>query len=211
MILAAKRKKLCAFLVVAVVVLICAAVVIVQMNKLPPRVSAQSDYPVLSTPAQADFITVDLKSLTTEADLVFVGTVKKVSGAEEHQYTPKKGTADYEIWHKSGISVVHYQTKTITLEINEIYKGKEIHKEIKMVIGPAMIDCSPDFKTGQKMIFFLTHNSVDNNYDELGINQCFYYIASDSRVYPAAVFKENKDTSGMALRDFKAKVKSYVR
>ena len=210
MILAVKRKKLCAFLIVAAVVLICSAAVIIQMNKLPPRVSAQSDYPVLSTPAQAEFITAGLDRLTADSDFIMVGTVKK-SYFEIQKYTPEKGTPEAAIDSKNGVTVEEHKVESVMVEVNEIYKGKVASKEIKMVVGAVMLDCSPDFKPGQKMVFFLTYNPDLKEYNELGANQGYYYIASDSRVYPAAVFKENKDTSGMALRDFKAKVKSYVR
>ncbi len=171
--------------------------------------SSQSDYPTLPLPKFADTIDLSLSDQVINSNLIVDATVANVLPEETRKYNPQAGTAEAKIYEKQGINESEYTLRPIEITINETLKGTNNSKTITMYIMPFGLDCSPNFKKGDHMIFMLRKNG-DGGYNSVSLQDSYYYIAADNKVYPALVTDLTKTQSGKNLNDFKNDIKSLA-
>ena len=200
------------------VVIACATIIILGAAILlgifllhrPIKTSSQSDYPTLPAPALADEAETSLSDQVSDSDLIVDATVVKVLPDETRIFKPQRGTAEVQLYAEQGISGSPLQLRPVELKINRVLKGGSGEKNITMYILPMGLDCSPDFKTGDRLVFMLRKYIV-GGYSPAELQSGFYHIAADNRVYPAVVNNLLKDQSGRSLSDFENDIRSLAR
>lgn len=169
--------------------------------------SCQSDYPKLPDSTLLS-VSSSLEDQIKTSALVVDATVKEVLPDETRTYTPESGTGVAILYSENDMSGSEYTVKPVILQINDTLKGKSADKEIKMYLTPAELSCSPDFKSGDRLMFMLT--KYQEGFTSTTIQDAYYYIAADEKVYPAELTDKLKEYSGMGLQKFKQKIKSLV-
>lgn len=167
--------------------------------------SSQSDYPPLTYPALVDYLPVDINELVTGASLIIDATVIQVMPYQKITYTPKD-PGESEIYEKRGITSTQFNVRPIELQLNEAIKGSVSGDKIQMYLTPSQIDGSPNFKSGDRMIFMLCPY-VLGGYVPSTVQESYFYIAADQKVYPALFNNETKRFSGENLNDFINEIK----
>lgn len=196
---------------------ICASVVIVGIASLLiahslTRASAQSDYPKLSAPASISFAGSPDTTLTQQVSnskLVVDATVVKVLPDETRVFTPEKGSGEAKIYKKKGISSSTYTVRPVELKINDTLKGSSKSDTITMYLTPVEMDSSPDFKTYKHLVFMLS-DYISGGYTPTTLQDGYYYISDDNKVYPAVNSNKLKTYSGVTVDDFKRDIKNII-
>jgi len=171
--------------------------------------SHQSDYPTLPPPALISEVPLGLSDLVRESSLIVDATVSRVLQDEELEFVPKKGSTDEKLSKKAGMTKDKFTVRPIELRINETLKGhaEEEGKKIMMYITPVALEISPKFKEGDRLVFMLNPYSR-GGYTAVALQDGYYYIAEDERIYPANLTQQLKKESGKTLKDFKKEIKS---
>ena len=121
-------------------------------------------------------------------------------GSPEEAINDKSGTGDDSSTFPLG---------AIRLKVNDVLLGS-VGDEVIMYISPFAIDAAPDFKPGDRLMFFLFKN-VSGKYFSASFQDAYYYVSKDSRVYPAVVTDQLKQYSGKGLGPFKSSVNAIKR
>ncbi len=168
------------------------------------RSSNQSDYPILPPCSAGISVLSTLSDQVKESDLVVDATVVSILPDETHTYSPESGSTEAAINDKAGGADTFY-VGSVIFSINEVIIGSA-KAQITMCISPIALDCSPKFKKGDRMILMLVE-AEDGSYYPTTLQQSYYYISEDKRVYPALLTKENKKDSGRKLGGFVKKIR----
>lgn len=126
---------------------------------------------------------------------------------ETRKDTPESGSFEAKVDAKLGKSGSEYSVRPVMLNIRETLKGKASSNQITMYITPAALDCAPNFKKGDRLIFMLSEYP-GGGYASVSLQQAYFYVSSDSKIYPAVVTDKLKGESGKSLRDFETEIKS---
>jgi len=169
---------------------------------VPP--SSQSDYPVLPDPAWATTVPMSLEDQVKTATLIVDATVAQVLPNETRPLPVEPGSAEDRIDAKIGNTQPTATFGRITVTVNEVLKGQADHS-IVMEISPFALDCSPDFAPGDRMVLFLFQDDA-GRYFSVSLQDAYWYVARDARVYPAVLTDQVKAYSGNGLGPFKSAI-----
>jgi hypothetical protein len=199
----------CAAVVLCAAVITCATPLHTLFGKTPflsAKASKQSDYPVLPVPAQADTVNLSLNTQVSASSLVVDATVVNVLDETTEKYTPESGTFEANVNKKLDKTYSEFKERPVVLKINDTLKGTPSSQTITMYIGPFALDCSPAFKTGDRLVFMLAYGSGE--YYATTLQQSYFYISDDNKIYPAVPTDKLKGYSGDNVDDFKQEIKS---
>ena len=210
------KKKSVKITMVCCVLAVCAAAATGGWFLLNPQAakangkgSKQSDYPTLPMPAQFEERYVGVDRLVQDSTLIVDATVEKVLPEETRKDTPESGSFEAKVDAKLGKSGSEYRVRPVMLNIRETLKGKASSDQITMYIPPMALDCSPNFKKGDRLIFMLSEYP-GGGYAALTTQQAYFHVSSDSKIYPAVVNDKLKGESGKSLRDFENEIKKLA-
>jgi len=175
----------------------------------PMRTSAQSDYPVLPEPDFVTTVPTTLAQQATDATLIIDATVAKVLPNETVKVNLDPNSPEGKINQKTGTGATTVTYGVISLKVGDVLKGSA-DQSITMRISPLALDCAPQFKAGDRLMLFLAKN-LNGDYFSVSLQDAYWYIASDSRVYPAVVTDQLRQYSGITLKAFEADVKAARR
>lgn len=207
------KTKFVSLLAVSLVLVVGIIFTCVQVNrsnekeKEAVQPSSQSDYPQLEPPEFVMTAELDLAEIVSESTLVIDGIVEEVLPIETRVYTPEKGSAEEAIHDKIGVKKDTYDVRPIKLKINKTLKGTISQSTVTMYLTPIQLDCTPAFQKGDRLIFMLSEYDGEG-YATTTLQDSFYYVASDGKVYPAMMTKKLTGYSGMALSAFEKEIKS---
>lgn len=170
------------------------------------RTSRQSDYPDLPEPGLVCEQPASLSDQVQDASLIADATVLRVLEEEEREYVPEKGSTEEAIYKKAGAAKDIYTVRPIELNINETLKGHPKDKKIMMYIPPVALDSSPAFKSGDRLVFML-NPYIDGGYSSVTMQDGYYYVSEDDRIYPAKVTELLQKESGKKLKDFRSEIR----
>ena len=170
------------------------------------RTSSQSDYPELPTSGLVCEQPASLSDQIQESSLIVDATVSRVLEDEEREYVPEKGSAEEKMFKKAGTTRDQFTVRPIELNINETLKGHPKDKKIMMYIPPVALESSPAFKTGDRLVFML-NPYIDGGYSSVTMQDGYYYVSEDDRVYPAKVTELLQKESGKKLKDFRSEIR----
>jgi len=172
----------------------------------PIRTSSQADYPVLPEP---DFITtvpLSLSEQVTGASLIVDATVARVLPDETVPLNVDPNSPEGQINAKIGADPTTITYGVISFRVGQVLKGTAA-QTVTMKISPLARDCSPDFQPGDRLVLMLA-KSANGDYFSVAIQDAYWYVASDLRVYPAVVTDQLRQYSGTTLASFEASVKN---
>ncbi|MCI9274060.1 MAG: hypothetical protein HFE39_08945 [Clostridiales bacterium] len=194
---ASKRKKLILMISLALGIVLLSALFIIP--NLTTHSSSQSDYPALPHPTLVATYETTLEEQLDSADFVIDATVMEVKPEVQTTYTPEKGSAEEKLQEKG----VDYTSRKlpIALAVNEVCQGEYSSDTITIYISAFAIDCIPDFQPGDRALFLL--KKFGEEYGTVTLQESFFYIADDQKVYPANYTESLKETSGMRLSQWK--------
>lgn len=198
--LSKSKRRLVVFISIGITILLIGALALWVF--LIPH-SKQSDYPELSHPSLVLTIDTTLEEQMQATDLAINATVVEVKAEETKQYIPEKGSAEEKIQQKNGTDFT-FRMLPIELKINEVLAGDFSSDTITIYISPFAIDCIPEFKPGDQAVFLLT--DYGDTYGPTTLQDSFFYIAKDNKVYPANYTEALKKTSGIRLSDLKTMI-----
>jgi len=171
------------------------------INSKSVSTSCQADYPSLPSPMLAETVPFSLNEQILNSKLVVDASVIAVMKDEERSYIPEAGSAEAMIDAKFGNGVHTFTVRPVILKVNEILKGSS-DSEITIYISPIALDCSPNFKLEDRLIFMLSQDD-QGKYFPTTAQDGFYYISKDNKIYPAMVTNFLEKYSGISLNDFK--------
>ena len=119
------------------------------------------------------------------------------------------GQAEKAIAKKTGQGDQVLTFGAIRFKVNEILLGS-CDNELTLSISPFAIDSSPNFRPGDRMILFLFQD-LSGNYFSVSMQDSYYYVAKDSKVYPAVVSDQLKQYSGQGLGPFKSSINALKK
>jgi hypothetical protein len=142
--------------------------------------SRQSNYPILLTPTAVATIDTSLDDQVSASSLIVDATVVNVLPDEVREYIPQKGSAEAKIYQKRGISETQYSIRPVKLKVNDTLKGEGADQTITIYLTPAELDCSPNFKAGDRMVFMLTQY-IGGGYTATTLQDGYYYVSADNK------------------------------
>lgn len=175
--------------IIAAFVLIAAVLAIA----LWPRGSKQSDFPLLAPPQQVSTNIMPLDAQMKYSQLIVDATVKEGLTVEENRPSQEEIDA-------LGDKVGAYSTGRVRMSVNEVIYGEPVN-EFNLYLTPAMQDCAPDYKPGDRFVFILQPYQ-DGYYTITAVNSIFY-VAYDEKVYLASLDEPYMRISGNELQNFK--------
>jgi len=200
-----RRTAIVAILGGVVAAALLAAPLVHVAQSAPVPASSQDDYPVLPAPALAMTIPTSLTDQIATATLVVDATVKQVLPDVTKTVDVKPGSAEDMANQKAG----HTGSDTVTFgavafTVNDVLLGS-IGSSLVMEISPYAMGCVPDFRPGDRMVLFLYQPS-DGSYRSVSMQDSYWYVAKDQKVYPAVVTDKLKEYSGKGLGPFKSQI-----
>ena len=158
----------------------------------PVEASAQSDYPILCAPFNVLSLAQTLEEQVAAASVIVEATVV--------DWLP------YETRTISGSGVVF---GFVRFEATSTLKG-HISREFTITIASAVVHCTPNFAPGDKFMLFLVQDDTGEWYS-VGLQDAYWYIAADNKVYPAVLTDELMRYSGTSLSGFKQAISAAMR
>lgn len=197
------RKSIKIFIGLLVLLSFGLAIVFIFHNPFA-KSSSQADYPELYAPAFG--ITVDLTfpEYVANAELIVDATVAEVLPEKTVTFVPEEGSPEQKEQEKWGTGDYVYKHLPIKLNVNDVWAGNLETSSVTFYITPLMADSVPDFKPGDRMVFFLA--TLNDGYGPSTTKGSLYYVASDDKIYPTLLSDTLKDYSGKKLGDFKRDV-----
>lgn len=197
------------WIAVAILIFVLAAAITVSVFALNARhSSSQSDYPTLPEPQNAETIVTSLGDQVKASSLIVDATVAEVLPDETREFTPEKGSVDEKIFAENGMQSAKYTVRPIKLNIVSTMKGKSDGETVTLYIPPAGLDCAPQFKKGDRLVFMLS--SYADGYTGTTLQDGYYHVSADSKIYPAVVTDQLKAQSGRKLDDFENEIKTLA-
>lgn len=208
-----KDKKFNLYAAAGMFVLLILFVLLFQQIRIwtaPP--SSQSDYPVLAEIKDSGFgvyFSLSLDELSYYSDLVALVEIEKIHDISTVTYTPEKGSEDEEIMNKLGMGSISNERRRVDLRVKNIIKGDEKKNIISIWEREDDLYALPDFKPGDRFIFFMETYELMDGYVHTTIAEGIYYLAQDNKVYPSRMSDLLAETSGMNYNEFKRRVKNH--
>ena len=168
----------------------------------PP--SSQSDYPVLPDPPSAQSIQSTLADQVTWADIIVDATVIQQMPDVAKTIVLSPSTQSKLDQITGGTDSTSYTFGAIEFSVNETLAG-DIGSPFVMLISPSAEGCVPTFAPGDRMVLFL-YQSPDGSYFSVALQDAYWYVAKDQKIYPAVVTDKLKEYSGKGLGPFKSQI-----
>lgn len=170
--------------------------------------SVYNPYPELQNPAIGYFqdVSVERQIKEGKASALLI-TVKEVLPSFEKESDPDwfGGEALLEQKGVSDLPGIPYQPYLI--EIEQCLAGEEPEGEAKLMIGGALLECSPEMKEGDRFVL-LCGLKEDGYYYPCTCSQSFFYVSDENRVYPGSRTENYLPYTGMTIDMFKDAVNS---
>jgi len=170
------------------------------------RPSSQSDYPVLPEITTVLEIPTSLADQVNTASLIIEATVLQRLPDEEAPLNIDPDSPEATIAAKQGIDGNSATFGAVSFKVNKVLKGTAADA-ITMKISPFALGSVPDFQPGDRMILFLAPN-INGDYFSVALQEAYWYVAADSKVYPAVATDQLKQYSGESLSKFKSAITS---
>ena len=175
-------------------------------NKRPSvetGVSVYNPYPELQNPAIGYFQDAPVERQIEEGNAsALLIRVKEVLPSFEKESDPDwfGGEALLEEKGVSDLPGIPYQPYLI--EIEQCLAGDEPAGEAKLMIGGALLECSPEMKEGDRFVL-LCGQKEDGYYYPCTCSQSFFYVSDENRVYPGSRTDSFLPYTGMTVEMFK--------
>ncbi|MDR0285364.1 MAG: hypothetical protein LBI33_10830 [Propionibacteriaceae bacterium] len=143
------------------------------------------------------------------SSLIVDATVKRVLPAEPRVINIVPGSAEAQINAKTGGSETTAAFGEIEFTVNEVLKG-DAGESLVMDISPLADGCAPEFTPGDRFVLFLFQNDEGHLFS-VALQDAYWYVAKDARVYPAVVTDQLKTYSGKGLGPFKSAINAIKR
>ena len=172
--------------------------------------SNQSDYPVLPDIGWVDSIPTPLSDQVAEATLIVDATVTQVKSNKTEILHLDPNSPEGIIAEMSGQGLEQSLTfGFVDFEVSKVLKGTA-RTNLTMKISPVALGAVPDFQPGDRFILLLRENP-DGDLFSVRLQEAYWYVAKDSKVYPSVLTDELKQYSGTDLSSFKSDIETMQR
>ena len=168
--------------------------------------SSQSDYPVLPKIVNVIEVPTSLADQVNTASLIIDATVLQRLPDEEAPLSIDPDSPEATIAAKQGTDGYSATFGAVSFKVNKVLKGTAADT-VTMKISPFALGSVPDFQPGDRMILFLAPN-INGDYFSVALQEAYWHVAADSKVYPAVATDQLKQYSGEGLGAFKSAINS---
>jgi len=167
--------------------------------------SSQSDYPALADIRTVSSFPSTLADQVEWADVIVDATVVQVLPDRVNTYVPEPGSAEEQINQKIGNTApIIITLGAVQFTTNDVLKGT-VSSPFTMTISDLAKGCVPDWQPGDRMLLFLTADT-DGTFYSVSLQDAYWYVAKDQKIYPAVVTDKLKEYSGKGLGPFKSEI-----